>query len=113
MERRRLLRALLAGGAIAAAGCTAPIFVAISGIALTAGTVGAVLTFFAYASGMAILMIIVTVLVGLGYSGLFRRLSTNTRRISRVAGVLIALAGMVQIYLFLFESGGLELLGLS
>lgn len=101
------------GYAIAAAGCTAPVFVAIASVAFTAGPVGAFLTFLAYASGMALLIIAVTVLAGLGHDHLLRRLSATTGRITRVAGVLVVLAGLAQIYLFLFEFGGLAILGLA
>jgi len=97
--------------AVAAAGCTAPIFVAITGVALTAGPVGAVLTFLAYASGMAVLMVGLTVLAGLGHSGLLRQFSPDTERVTRLAGILIVLAGIVQLYLYPFEFGGLELIG--
>ncbi|MXR50227.1 cytochrome C biogenesis protein [Halovenus sp. WSH3] len=98
--------------AVAAAGCTAPLFVAITGVALTAGPVGAALTFLAYASGMSAVMIGLTALVALGYSGAVRRFSPDTELVTRIAGVLIVLAGVAQIYLYLFEFGGLELFGL-
>jgi cytochrome c-type biogenesis protein len=97
--------------AVAAAGCTAPLFVAITGVALTAGPVGAVFTFSAYASGMAVLILGLTVLVSLGYSGVVRQFQLDTERVTRLAGVLIVLAGIAQLYLYLFEFGGLELIG--
>lgn len=99
--------------AVAAAGCTAPIFVAIAGVALGSGTVGAFLLFAAYASGMALLMVILTLVVAAGRDGILDRLSGNAGRITRVAGVLLVLAGVAQVYLYLFRFGGLTQLGLA
>jgi cytochrome c-type biogenesis protein len=98
--------------AAAAAGCTAPIFIGISTLALSAGPVGAVLTLGAYATGMSVLMVTVTGLSALGRDAVLEGMSHKTGQITRAAGVLLVLAGIVQIYLFLFEFGGLRLLGL-
>jgi cytochrome c-type biogenesis protein len=99
--------------AVAAAGCTAPIFVAIAGVALGSSPAGAVLVFAAYAGGMAVLMVALTAVVAAGRDGFFRRLSANTERVARVAGVLLVVGGIVQIYFYLFRFGGLERLGLA
>lgn len=115
-KRDRSLSGFLLFGVIyaaAAAGCTAPIFIGIATLALSAGPVGAVVTLGAYATGMSVLMIIVTGLSALGRDAVLKRVSRNTGRISRVAGVLLVLAGVVQIYLFLFEFDGLRLLGVT
>jgi cytochrome c-type biogenesis protein len=68
-----------------------------------------------YALGMAIMMIGVTLLAALGRVGLLRRLSGETGRVSRAAGALLVLAGIAQIYLYVFDFdwlGGLRALGL-
>ncbi|MFB6219360.1 MAG: cytochrome c biogenesis CcdA family protein [Halobacteriaceae archaeon] len=96
--------------AAAAAGCTAPVFVGIASVALSGGPVGAVLTLGAYAAGMSVLMVVVTGLSALGKDALLRTVSRNTGRISRAAGVLLVGAGVAQIYLFLFEFGGMRIL---
>lgn len=116
-ERRRTATGFLGFGvvyALAAAGCTAPLFVGIAAFALSGGPAATVVTLGAYAAGMAVLMIAVTVAVALGRDGLLRRLSGETGRITRVAGALLALAGAAQIYLYVFDFdwyGGLRLLG--
>ncbi|MFC6732869.1 MULTISPECIES: cytochrome c biogenesis CcdA family protein [unclassified Haladaptatus] len=97
----------------AAAGCTAPLFIAVSLSALAAGPSTAVVTLAAYAAGMSVLMILVTALSALGRETLLRRLSRNVRGVTRAAGVLLVLAGLLQIYLFLFEFDGLRILGLG
>lgn len=114
-ERRRSPAGFLLFGvvyAVAAAGCTAPLFVAIVALAFSGGPVGAVLTLGAYAAGMAVLMVAVTVLSALGKAGMVRRLSRDTGRISRVAGVLLAVAGAAQIYLYVFDFDWLGILEL-
>lgn len=115
-NRRRSKSGFLLFGivyAVAAAGCTAPIFVAIAGVALGSGPTGAVLIFAAYAGGMAVLMILLTTLVAVGRDGLVNRLSANTGRVTRVAGGLLVLAGVAQIYVYLFRFGGLQQLGVA
>lgn len=115
-ERRRSPTGFLLFGivyAAAAAGCTAPVFIGLAGFALSGGPVAAISTFGAYAAGMSALMVAVTVASALGRDALVRRVSRNTARISRAAGVLLVGAGLAQIYLFLFEFEGLELLGLA
>ncbi|WP_336359480.1 cytochrome c biogenesis CcdA family protein [Haladaptatus sp. ZSTT2] len=97
--------------AAAAAGCTAPLFIAVALSSLAAGPTTALATLGAYAAGMSLLMILVTVLAALGRQALLTRLSQNAGRVTRAAGVLLVLAGLVQIYLFLVAFDGLRLLG--
>ena len=117
-ERRRSLSGYLAFGVVygvAAAGCTAPVFVAIALLALSGGPVDAVVTLGAYALGMVLLMLLVTGLSALGRDRALSLLSRNTGRLSQVAGGLLVFAGLAQIYLWYFEFdtlGGLRALGL-
>ena len=112
-ERRRSPSGYLLFGiiyAIAAAGCTAPVFAAIATVGIASGSTGAILTFGAYAAGMAVLMIVVTILAAAGRDGLIRLVSGRTGRVAQVTGVLIFAAGVIQLYLFLFRFGGIKLL---
>jgi cytochrome c-type biogenesis protein len=59
---------------------------------------------------MSVLMVAVTVLTALGRETVVRRLSANTDRITRVAGVVLVVAGLVQIYYFLFVFDGIATL---
>jgi cytochrome c-type biogenesis protein len=105
-ERRRSAGGFFLFGVVygvAAAGCTAPIFVGLALFALGSGPVGAVMILGAYATGMATLMVAVTLLSAVGRAGLLRTLSRNTGRVSRVAGALLVFAGLAQIYLFVFD----------
>jgi cytochrome c-type biogenesis protein len=114
-ERRRSVGGFFAFGVVyaaAAAGCSAPLFIAIAGVALDAGPTGALLLFGAYATGMSLLMLAVTLLAAVGRDTVLRRLSASTGLLTRVAGVVLVLAGVVQLYYFLFVFDGLATLGL-
>lgn len=113
-ERQRSAGGFFAFGVVyaaAAAGCTAPLFVAIAGVALGSTPLDALLIFGAYALGMSVLMLGVTVISALGRGAILRVLSRRIDLVTRVAGVLLVLAGLFQIYFFLFEFDGLALLG--
>ncbi|MFT4922724.1 MAG: cytochrome c-type biogenesis protein [Haloarculaceae archaeon] len=92
--------------AAAAAGCTGSLFVGVASLALT-GPANALSMFGAYAAGMVVLLVGVTVLSAFGRDTLVRRLSTNSERITRFAGVALVIAGLVQLYYFLVVFNGL------
>ncbi|AQL41354.1 cytochrome C biogenesis protein [Halorientalis sp. IM1011] len=115
-ERRRSAAGYVLFGVVyaaAAAGCTAPLFLGVSFEAVTTGPVATVATLGAYAAGMSVLMVGVTTATALGRDTLLRRLSGATGRISRVAGAVVVLAGLVQLYYFLVVFDGLATLGLA
>lgn len=115
-ERRRTNAGYLAFGvlyAAAAAGCTAPIFVAVAVRAFAAGPTRGLAALGAYSAGMSTLMIGVTVLTALGRETVLERVTNRMDAIYRVAGVLLAVAGIAEIYLFLFRYDGLRMLGLQ
>jgi cytochrome c-type biogenesis protein len=117
-ERRQTAGSYFAFGvvyAVAAAGCTAPVFVGLALVALGSGPTGAVLVLGTYALGMAVMMIGVTLLAAVGRAGMLRRMSDQAGRVSRAAGALLVFAGLAQIYLYVFDFdwlGGLRALGL-
>lgn len=98
--------------AAAAAGCTAPIFIGVALKALSVGPATGFLTFGAYAAGMSVLMLGVTVAAALGRETLLTWFGRRLDRLHRAAGVLLVLAGLLEIYLFVFRFDGLALLGL-
>lgn len=112
-ERRRGVLGYFAFGVIyaaAAAGCTAVLFIGVAGIAVSAGPLTGLAVLGAYAAGMAVLLTAVTVLSALGRGVIVGRLAANTQRIRRVAGVVLVLAGIVQIYYFLVVFDGMTIL---
>jgi cytochrome c-type biogenesis protein len=111
--RRRSPAGYLGFGIIyasAAAGCTAPFFVAVASLGLAAGPTGAVAVLGAYALGMSVLMVGVTVAIALGRDALLGRIRANAGQLSRVAGVVLVVAGLVQLYYFLFVFDGVLVL---
>lgn len=92
--------------AVAAAGCTAPLFIGVVGASVAAGPVAGAATLVAYAAGMSAMMIAVTGLAAVGRDQVIRRLSASTGRLQRVAGVLLAVAGVTQVLYYLFWLGG-------
>lgn len=113
-ERRRSAAGYVGFGvlyAAAAAGCSAPIFIAVALKALSTNTTLTLAAFGAYAAGMSILMVGVTALAAVGRDAVLRRITQRIDLIYRVAGVLLIVAGIVQIYFFLFRFDGLRVLG--
>ena len=103
-NRERSRAGLLAFGvvyAVAAAGCTAPLFVGIAGVAPSSGPAGALAVFAAYAAGMAALMLLVTGLIAAGNDRLLRRLSGRNDLVGRAAGGLLVAAGLARIGFYL------------
>jgi cytochrome c-type biogenesis protein len=83
------------GYALASTGCTLPLYVSITVLPLTSGFSGAaLLTFLAFASAMAILMLLTTLLVGLAKQQLVVAFQRWTGWIKRASGVVLILAGL-------------------
>ncbi|RLM57365.1 cytochrome C biogenesis protein [Halobellus sp. Atlit-31R] len=113
-ERRRSVRGYGLFGVVyaaAAAGCTAPAFIAVASLAVASGPTAVVVLLGAYAAGMSVPMIGVTLLSALGRDTVLRRLSASTGWLSRAAGVVLLVAGAVQLYYYLVVFDGLSHLG--
>ncbi len=93
------------GYALASTGCTLPLYVSITVLPLTSGFAGAaLLTFLAFASAMALLMLLTTVLVGLAKHQVVSAFEHSTVWIKRASGVVLILAGLYLGY-FYFTAG--------
>ncbi|MBI3628208.1 MAG: hypothetical protein HY217_01225 [Candidatus Rokubacteria bacterium] len=83
------------GYALASTGCTLPLYVSITVLPLTSGFSGAaLLTFFAFAAAMAIMMLATTLLVGLAKQTLLGRLQRSAPWVKRASGAVLILAGL-------------------
>lgn len=83
------------GYALASAGCTLPIYVSMVVLPLTSGYSGAaLLTFLGFASAMALMMLLTSLLVGLAKVSLLRRLQASAVWIKRASGLVLILAGL-------------------
>lgn len=87
--------------ALAATACVLPLFLAVAFRSLTLSTSEAALVMGSYAAGFAVLMLSVTVAVAVGHSLSADRVASHSDRLVRIAGAVIVLAGVGQIYVAL------------
>ncbi|WP_256300662.1 cytochrome c biogenesis protein CcdA [Haloarchaeobius salinus] len=93
--------------AVAAAGCVVPLFVGVLTQALSLPTGGAAVVLAVYALAVALPLVGVTLLAGVGVDA-WRELGAYSRHVQLVAGVVMVLAGLGQVYLAVFELGVLS-----
>ncbi len=80
--------------AIASLSCTLPVFlVVVAGTIPQLGVVAGVATFLVYGLGMSTLLLLVTLALALGKQALITRLRHASQHVSRVAGIILILAG--------------------
>jgi len=90
------------GYALASTGCTLPIYVSMIVLPLTSGFSGAaLLTFLSFASAMALMMLLTSLLVGLAKVSLLQRLQASTVWIKRASGLVLILAGLYLGYYYI------------
>jgi cytochrome c-type biogenesis protein len=91
-----------AGYALAAAGCAAPFFVGViaSALALPAGS--AALVIGTYVGSVVLLMVSLTVATGMGLAAGAGRLAAYGGTLRRIAGIVMILAGIGQLYVAFF-----------
>lgn len=83
------------GYGLASTGCTLPLYVSITVLPLTSGFSGAaLLTFLAFASAMALLMLVTTLLVGLAKRQIVVRFQRWTGWVKRASGIVLIVAGL-------------------
>jgi cytochrome c-type biogenesis protein len=83
---------------VAAAGCSAPVFVGVALAGVARGPLVAAAVVGTYALGLVLALGAVTVAAALGHTALVDRLRASTDRITRIAGVLLVVAGLAQIH---------------
>lgn len=91
-----------AGYAIASVGCVLPVFLAVTGIAMTASPSAASAVLGTYVGLVVVLMVAVTIAAGLGAESLLERFRGSTPWVRRIAGVVLILAGIGQVYVALY-----------
>ena len=92
--------------AFAGAGCTFPIFFAVLLYASTVPGIGALVTMLTYSIGLAVPILITSVLTATANDTIVRRIAKLTGRIQRVSGSVLLAAGVYLIYSYL-TSGAL------
>jgi cytochrome c-type biogenesis protein len=101
-ERRRSVSGIFLFGAlyaVAAAGCTAPLFLAVVLQGVAVGPVAGAGVAVTYALGMGSVMLVVAGLSVAG-SSLVERLGRHTGRLYRLAGGLLVVSGLAEIYYY-------------
>lgn len=104
-ERRRSVGGFFAFGVLyagAAAGCTAPLFVAVVVRGIAAGPALGIGLAVTYALGMSAVLVVTTVASALGGASVTAAVGRHGRRIRRAAGVLLVLSGAAEIYYYFY-----------
>lgn len=90
---------LFGGGyAVAAVGCSLPVFVGVIGVASTVSPATATILVSLYVGLVVLLMIAATIAAGIGADSLLSRFQTHGRIIQQFAGLVLLLAGLGQLY---------------
>ena len=90
-----------AGYALAGAGCVAPVFLAVVARAIALPSDAALVVLSVYAGVVALLMAATTVATGVGLIGNANRVMAHAGTLKRVAGAVMVVAGVGQLYLSL------------
>ncbi|MFC7325463.1 cytochrome c biogenesis protein CcdA [Halorubrum rutilum] len=90
-----------AGYALAGAGCVAPVFLAVIARAIALPGDAALVVLSVYAGVVAVLMAATTVATGVGLIGNANRVTAHAGTLKRVAGAVMVVAGIGQLYLSL------------
>ncbi len=87
--------------ALAATACVLPLFLAVALQSLTLSTGGTAVVLGAYAGSFGVLMVAATVATALGHDAVVGRIADNVDTLTRLAGVVLVLAGIGQLYVAL------------
>lgn len=85
--------------ALAATACVLPMFLSVVVLSVGFSTTGTVFVLGSYATGFAVLMLSATVAIAIGQQALLDTISPRSKTLTRIAGVVIILAGFVQLYI--------------
>ncbi|SDD98454.1 cytochrome c biogenesis CcdA family protein [Natrinema hispanicum] len=87
------------GYALASAGCVAPLFISVVTRSLSLTPTNAVILLGTYVGSVVVLMISLTVATGMGLLASAGRLTAYSGLLKRIAGVVMIVAGLGQLYL--------------
>lgn len=103
----RQLRSMVVFGAsyaVASLSCTLPVFLAVVASTFTRSDLASgVATFAAYATGMSVVLLAVTVALAVAQHSLVMRIRNLGRHLNRVSGGLLVLAGVYIVYYWAFN----------
>ncbi len=84
--------------ALAATACVLPLFLSVALQSLTLPPSETAIVLGSYAGSFGVLMVVATVATAVGHDALTERVAAHTETLTRVAGVVLVLAGIGQIY---------------
>ncbi|MDI6855680.1 MAG: cytochrome c biogenesis protein CcdA [Candidatus Thermoplasmatota archaeon] len=84
----------------AATGCTAPVFIAIIVLGIARSYLFGTFIFLLYAAGVAILMILVTILVALAKDAILQKLKLASKHINKICGMILIVVGIYLVYYY-------------
>ncbi len=87
--------------AFAGAGCTFPIFFAVLVYASTVPGIGALATMLTYSVGLAVPLLVTSLLTGTANDAIVRKIARMTGKIQRVSGLVLIVAAVYLIYSYL------------
>jgi len=87
--------------AFAGAGCTFPIFFAVLVYASTVPGLGALATMLTYSIGLAVPLMLTSILTATANDAIVRRIARITEKIQKVSGIVLLLAGAYLVYSYL------------
>lgn len=85
--------------ALAATACVLPLFLAVALQSLTLSAAGTAVVLGSYAGAFSVLLLGLTVATAVGYEALSGRVSRHVETLTRIAGVVLIVAGIAQIYI--------------
>jgi cytochrome c-type biogenesis protein len=85
---------------LAGIGCSAPIFISVLLYAMSKGLVNGMFTFVAYAFGMAVPIILTSILLAEAKEYVIKKFMKNTPLIQRVSGVFLIIIGLYLVYFY-------------
>lgn len=97
------------GYGVASLSCTLPLFLTVTGTAITGGMVASAFSFAAYALGMGTVLTALAVGAALSRSGLAAVMGSLLPYVNRASGALLLLAGLYVVYFWAYAVVPLEL----
>ncbi len=97
------------GYGVASLSCTLPLFLAVTGTAITGGIIASALSFAAYALGMGAVLTALAVGAAISRSGLAAVMGSLLPYVNRASGALLLLAGLYVVFFWAYAVVPLEL----
>lgn len=85
--------------ALAATACVLPLFLSVAFLSFDLSLLGTALVFGAYMTGFSVFMLAATVAIAIGQAAFLERFRAHSGTLTKAAGLVLVLAGVVQLYI--------------